>query len=122
MPDDPNPFHYSIELRDGYVFVGLFGRARAVAEVEAMQHEIDAALAASKTRRLIIDNRNSQPPNPWISASMWTWVSSRAEVSRLATLNNIERIQQRIKRRGARNRVSVKVFADEADAVAWINH
>ena len=120
MNDDAPLFRYSVELRDGYVFVEQSGKARELGEVEAMQEAIDMALAVGETRLLMFYNRATLAPDPWIRASMWTWLSSRARVHRVAMLNKVAKIQRRVRQSGERNRVWVEVFDNAAEASRWL--
>jgi hypothetical protein len=112
------PFAYRVEIRDGYVFVWQGGMVENEAQLRVMQEEIAGALSRAGTRVAMFDNRDTEKPDEWLRAMMWTWLLEH--LSRAALLQSVERNKRRAERRGQENRISLRAFGDEDEAEAWL--
>lgn len=115
MGDDLN---IRIEQRDGYVFVWQGGLATSIHQLEEMQQQIEDAMIAAGSRFVVFDNRDTEAPEEWLRASMWSWLCEH--VRRAALIQAEVRNIKRAERTGARNRLPVRAFDNEADAEAWL--
>ncbi len=118
MATEDDGLHLRIEVRDGYVFVWQRGLVRSQDELERMQDRIEAALVEAGTRSVMFDNRETLPPDEWLRASMWTWLTEH--VRRAALLQSAPRNIKRAERTAKRNRMVVRAFHDEAAAEHWL--
>ena len=83
-----------------------------------MQKAIEAAMADAGTRCVMFDNRDTQAPDEYVRAAMWSWLVNH--VSRAALLQNEKRNIKRADRTGQRNRIALRAFMDEDEAAAWL--
>ncbi len=114
------PFRYTVAVRSGYVFVWQSGLATVAEELRQLQREVEAALAEAGTRNVLFDNRETQAPDEWIRAMMWTWLSSTPLIRRVAMVQGTVRAQRRANRTAELNRVLVQAFMDYDEAVGWL--
>lgn len=106
------------EIRDGYVFVWQRGAVVTQAQLVTMQRDIKAAMDEAGTRRVMFDNRETESPDEWLRASMWTWLSEN--IARAALIQSEPRNIKRAERTGERNRIVIRAFHDAEAAEAWL--
>lgn len=106
-----------IELRDGYVFVAMFGRLESMVEVIAEQRSIARACAKRGDRRVLFDNRATLAPSEALRNAMFEWAAS---FERSALLLESEMAAVRTNMWAVSKRASVRAFHDEQLAIQWL--
>ena len=114
------PFRHTVSVREGYVFVWQSGLASLAEPLQQLQRDIELALAQAGTGNVLFDNRETDPPDEWVRAMMWTWLSSTSSIRRVAMVQGSVRAQRRANRTAELNRVLVQAFLDFDDAVRWL--
>lgn len=109
---------FRVEARDGYVFVWQQGLATTSAELVPLQQAVETAMAEARTKCVLFDNRDTEPPDEYVRAAMWSWLLNH--VTRAAMLQNEVRNVKRADRTGQRNRIALKAFMNEDEASAWL--
>jgi hypothetical protein len=106
-----------IQLRDGYVFVAMFGRLETLTEVLAEQRAIVGACAKRGDRRVLFDNRATLAPSEALRDAMFEWAAS---FERSALLLESEMAAVRTNMWAVSKRASVRAFHDEQLAIHWL--
>lgn len=122
-------FDFRVERRDGYVFVYQRGRADNEGVIRRMQREIEDALTAGQCCAVVFDNRDTQTPDEWVRAMVWSWLGRHRVIRRAALVQASTDSQKRSNDRATRawrgismswiNSVQIMAFVSEDDAARW---
>lgn len=113
-------FSYRIEPRDGYVLVHQTGTFTTLSELRSLQRDIEAALDANGTRRVLFDNRDATQATADVRAHMWSWLTDSGVIVRAAIVAHSERVTRRADRTAKLNRTVLQGFQDLDEAEAWL--
>lgn len=127
-PSD-DTFEFRVEGRDGYVFVYQRGRADDEGVIRQMQQEIEDALEARACCAVVFDNRDTQTPDEWVRAMVWSWLGRHTVIRRAALIQASADSQRRSNDRATRawrgismswiNSVQIMAFVSLFDAERW---
>ncbi|MEM6995139.1 MAG: STAS/SEC14 domain-containing protein [Myxococcota bacterium] len=114
------PWTFRIEARDGYLYIHQEGTFETEADVRAFHRAIEEAATNAGTTRALFDNRKTDPAPEDLRAVMWTWFTKTTALQRSAAIINSPRVSRRADKTAERNRVRVRTFDNEGDALAWL--
>ena len=120
MSADEGGFQIRVEPRDGYVYVWQRNTFTTVEELGELHAAIERALAESACRCVLFDNREATQAEMDVRAHMWTWLTTTPQLKRAAIVAHSTRVTRRATRTADINRVVLRAFHEEGDAVTWL--
>jgi hypothetical protein len=108
----------AIETREGWLLVVQHGRLPDVAAARALQQRVEQACDAQGSRRVLFDNRDTEPPDDEVRDAMFEWAVNELERVALLLRSDLKRVRANMDALSRRGRV--RAFVDEREATAWL--
>ncbi|HWB79437.1 MAG TPA: hypothetical protein VG755_30955 [Nannocystaceae bacterium] len=108
----------TIEARDGWLLVVQHGRLGDLDEARALQAKVLHACDARGSRRVLFDNRDTEPPADDVRDAMFEWAVTELERAALLLRSDLKRVRANMDALSRRGRV--RAFVVEHEAIAWL--
>ena len=108
----------TIEARDGWLLVVQRGRLGDLDEARALQQRVEHACGVHGSKRVLFDNRETEPPADDVRAAMFEWAVTELDRAALLLRSDLKRVRANMDALSRRGRV--RAFVVENEAIAWL--
>lgn len=108
----------TISTHDGWLLVVQRGRLGDLDEARALQAKVERACDAHGSKRVLFDNRETEPPDDEVRAAMFEWAMTQLERVALLLRSDLKRVRANMDALSRRGRV--RAFVVEREAIAWL--
>lgn len=113
---------FSLERREGYVFVRQERSLESVEEAQAMLEALQTEMAVHETSWAVIDQRGIDAHSEDVREAMWTWAQERGDrITRIAILADSDLVRVRVNMTAVSRGLTMRAFGREDQAEAWLS-